>query len=281
MREFVNRFRGILGIPDRAIAHLDDFDHPLSEASVRQIAGGLLDLIVQDRGYSTGVDPEDIEMIEDKREELRHYADLARFAQVYKEIADPLNLKMPPAESERDRNDRAVRALLDLGENDPAPSWAFESTGPSRRAAASRLPSPSEVVRMLMALIEHVIHLEGVRVTMDPAIGNPYNDYVRKNVQYNREENARWETEKKSLMAARVRCKSAEQTRANKAKVSFNCGVRQLTTVRRSSAGTPPSSPCGPGDAERYCCSQADEVCTARNGPRWTRLLRPNTASYR
>lgn len=205
-------------MPDRSMAQLDDFDHPLSEASVRQIAGGLLDLIIQDEGKSTGIDPEDIEFVEDKREEMRHYADLARFAQVWKELSALLDLKMLPAETTQDRNDRAVRALLNLGENDVAPSWALE-TGPSRRAAASRLPSSSEVVRMLISLTDYVINIDSLRSTMDPAIGNSYNDYVKKNFQYNREENARWDAEKKALAAARVRCKTAEQTRANKAKV--------------------------------------------------------------
>jgi hypothetical protein len=220
LREFVNRFRSLLGVPDRSIAHLDDFDHAIGEASMRQVAGGMLDLIVQDEGRSTGLDADTLEMISDKREELRHYADLARFAQVYKEIAEPLGLKMLPAESVNDRNNRAVRALLNLGDDEVAPSWALES-GPSRRAAASRLPSSSEVARMLIAISDYIIYLDALRSTMDPSIGNTYHEHVKKNMQYNREENARWEAEKKAIMAARVRCKSAEQMKASKARVRF------------------------------------------------------------
>jgi len=203
-----------------------------------------MDLIIQDEGRSTGVSEDDIEMVSDKREEMRHYADLARFAQVYKEIAGPLNLKMLEVESVKDRNDRAMRALLDLGANDPAPTWALE-TGPSRRAAASRLPSASEVVRMLIAMADHVIHLDAVRSTMDPAVGNTYNDFLRKISQYNKEENARWETVKKGIMAERVRCKSAEQTKANKAKVSWTRND-ELTLVRsreRRAQHAPPRRP--------------------------------------
>lgn len=214
----MNRFRVLLNLPDRALGPLDNFDQALTEASVRTLAGALLDLIIADGGASHGIDFTVIESVEEKREELRSaYADLGRFAQIFREVADWLDLEMPPAvDTTRERNSRAVRALLELGVDEPTPSWAIDS-GPSRRGA-SRIPQPSEVIRMLMALIDFVIHLEAVRQHMDPAVFNAYGDELRKNVQFNKEENARWEAEKKSLMAARVRCKTAEQTKANKVK---------------------------------------------------------------
>ena len=45
LREFLVRFRPVLSIPERSLSALDDFDRPLTEASVRLFAGALLDLI--------------------------------------------------------------------------------------------------------------------------------------------------------------------------------------------------------------------------------------------
>lgn len=185
---------------------------------MRTLAGALLDLIVADNGVSYGSGPVTVSFIEEKRDELRSaYADLGRFAQIYREIADELGLVLPPAvDTTRDRNTRAMRALLELGVDEPTPSWAVDSSGPSRRGA-SRIPQAREVIRMLIALIDYVSNLEAVKWHMDPATLNSANDELRKSNHVNKEENARWDAEKKSIMVARVKCKTAEATKANKA----------------------------------------------------------------
>ena len=45
LREFLVRFKSVLSIPERNLPPLDDFDRPLTEASVRLFAGALLDTI--------------------------------------------------------------------------------------------------------------------------------------------------------------------------------------------------------------------------------------------
>lgn len=217
LREFVVRFRGILGLPDRSLAPLDDFDHPLPETTVRSVAGGLLDLIINDGGRSLGTSPDLIETIEDLREELRHYADLRRFAKIFSEIQEHFDVKLAPEPSNesRERNERALREILDLEEGDATPTWATEA--PRRgRVAASRIPSATEVVRMLIGLCDYVIELDAVRQDMDPNWQNSEAEYRREAARLTREENKRWEAEKKKIMAARVRCTSAAATRANK-----------------------------------------------------------------
>jgi hypothetical protein len=39
------RFQAVLSMPDRYLGPLDDFDRPLSDASVRTFVGAMLDLI--------------------------------------------------------------------------------------------------------------------------------------------------------------------------------------------------------------------------------------------
>lgn len=217
LREFVVRFRGILSLPDRALAPLDDFDHPIPEATVRSVAGGLLDLIIADRGLSYGTTFDVIDTLEDLREELRHYADLARFAKIFAEVEDLLGLSMAPEPSNesRERNEAALRSLLDLDEGEATPTWATDA--PRRgRAAASRIPSAVEVVRMLLGLCEYVIPLDAVRADMEPG-GTREMDYRREAARQAKAENQRWEAEKKKLLAARVRCTTAAATKANKA----------------------------------------------------------------
>lgn len=48
LREFLVRFRPVFAIPERSLSALDDFDRPLTDASVRLYAALLLDLIRED-----------------------------------------------------------------------------------------------------------------------------------------------------------------------------------------------------------------------------------------
>lgn len=223
LREFVCRFRDVLRLPDRSLGLLDDFDHPLSETTVRQVASALLAVIGNlgtQHHYTGEYEPEVDPDIDDLREEMR-YADLARFASIYHQAAEMLGLTLPPdpTEAARERNERAMRVLLDLGADDEAPTWAMEA-GPSTRRGASRLPAPSEVVRMLLALVEYVTHLDTVRFHMDPNVGYSAGDEIRKMSTAQKEEGKRWDAEKKKLNAARVRAKSAADTKAAREKVS-------------------------------------------------------------
>ncbi|BEI85492.1 hypothetical protein CcaverHIS002_0508930 [Cutaneotrichosporon cavernicola] len=225
LREFVCRFRELLKLPDRSLGAFDDFDHPLGETTVRQVASAFLGLIGHNGGmtvrkfYVDSYEPEMDSEIEDLREEMR-YADLARFASIYQQVADMLDLKMPPdpTSAARERNEKAMRALLDLGADDEAPAWAMEA-GPSTRRGASRLPAPNEVVRMLLALVEYVMHLDIVRFQMDPNVGYSAGDEIRKMSTEQKEEAKRWDAEKKKLNAARVRAKTAADTKAAREKL--------------------------------------------------------------
>lgn len=226
LREFVCRFRHLLGLPDRSLGPLDDLEHPLSEATVRQIAGAFLGLIAGEglsQYYLGEYEPEVLPQIEDLREDMR-YADLGRFAQIYNQAADMLGLKLPPdpTQAAKERNERAMRALLDLGADEPAPSWAMETAGPSRRAGASRLPQPAEVVRMLLALADFVTNIDIVRFNMDPNVLYAAGDAIRTMSNGQKAEQKRWEGEKAKLNAAKVRCKNAAETKAARAKVIYS-----------------------------------------------------------
>ncbi len=222
LREFVCRFRELLKMPDRSLGPLDDFDHPLGETTVRQVATAFLNLISDGRAMRPYDSEHEQEWeIEDLREEMR-YADLARFASIYQQVAEMLGLEMPPdpTEAARKRNETAGRARLALGAADAAPLGAREA-GPSTRRGASRLPAPNEVVRMLLALVEYVMHLDDVRWHMDPNVGYSAGDEIRKMSTEQKEEGKRWDAEKKKLNAARVRAKSAADTKAAREKVSL------------------------------------------------------------
>lgn len=219
VREFVNRFRHLLHLPDRSLGPLDDLDHPLSETTVRIVAGALLDLVLaeaeQKNDYSI------LEVVEERREELRHFADLARFAQVYNSIAGYLELRLPPDPNleAKEQNDRTMRALLDIGDGESTPAWATE-TGPSRRTAASRLPSPSEVVRMLISIMDYVIELDKVRRDMDPGVGFSMSDAVRRLHDKQQKEFKRWAVEKKKLSDATQAARGAPSKKRAKDKVA-------------------------------------------------------------
>ena len=116
-------------------------------------------------------------------------------------------------------NDLAMRALLDLDPDQPIPSWAVDvEAGPSRRAAASRIPQPAEIVRMLLALADRTLSTPKIRANIDSTSGEA--EERRRHFNGVRRENNAWELKKKKLAEARVRCNSAAETKANKETVS-------------------------------------------------------------
>jgi hypothetical protein len=153
------------------------------------------------------------------REELRYYADLARFASIYNSLSEPLGLRLPqPIVNRRtDANTSALRAILDLPEDQPTPSWALES-GPSRRTGASRVPQPAEVVRMLLAFAERTLGTNKIKSDLESTARET--EHRRRHAIATKAENNAWEAKKKKLAAARVQCRSAAETKANKELVS-------------------------------------------------------------
>jgi len=116
----------------------------------------------------------------------------------------------------RDVNEAQVRALLDLNPDDPTPAWALEA-GPSRRAA-SKVPQPAEVVRMLLAMADRAALTPTIRAEMESTTGE--SEARRLHASSTKKANADWEAQKKKLGAERVLCKTATETKNNKAKAS-------------------------------------------------------------
>lgn len=176
-------------------------------------------------------------MVNQHREELRYYADLARVATAFKNLTEPLGLKMPSAvvpAARGNANAQAIRALLDLDDDASPPAWA--DVGPSRRTAASRLPQPNEVIRMLLALADRALSTLAIRI--DLGWEAPENEARRVHLRQLKKENDRWDVRKKKLAEARVLCKSAAATKANKEEVGtclYDRSWRKLTLTTFSS----------------------------------------------
>ncbi|ORY32872.1 hypothetical protein BCR39DRAFT_464322, partial [Naematelia encephala] len=214
LREYLNRFRPVLSFPERSLPPLDDFDRPLTEASVRSFAGAMLDVIREHLEWAGG-DEYLADTLMRHRDELKYYADLARFATIFNSLVEPLNLRLPIViePPQRDTNESAIRTLLDLPDDEPVPAWAADS-GPSRRTGASRLPQPADVIRMLLALAERTLETPAIKVDIDITAGESevrrkYADAVKRAV-------ASWEPRRKKLSEMRIRCKTAAETKANK-----------------------------------------------------------------
>jgi hypothetical protein len=171
-----------------------------------------------------GTDQQIIEIVDKYREELRYFADLARFANAYKHLEEPLNLRLPktilPLTSGQ-ANATAVRNLLGLPANESLPEWAIDA-GPARRTAASRLPSHHEVIRMLLAFAERTLSTPALRA--DLVWEAPENEARRVHARELKKENEDWAKVKKGLMAAALQAKTAAATKTNKEKVSLSRG---------------------------------------------------------
>ncbi|WWC70160.1 uncharacterized protein I206_104108 [Kwoniella pini CBS 10737] len=219
LREYLFRFRSVLSFPERALPPLDDFERPLTESSVRLFAGAMLDVIKEELQNSE--DEELNSTLFNVREELRYYADLARFQAIYNLLSEPLNLRPPPLviDQRAEANESALRAILDLDENQPPPAWAAEYTaGPSRRTGASRIPPPPEVIRMLLALADRTLSTPKIRGDMESSV--PDIDVRKKHASAVKSEVATMETKKKKLQEARLKCKTAKETNAIKEEYS-------------------------------------------------------------
>ncbi|WVF71335.1 hypothetical protein IAT40_006138 [Kwoniella sp. CBS 6097] len=199
LREYLFRFRPVLSFPERALFPVDDFDRPLTEANVRLFAGAMLDMIRDELEQNNG-DEELLGLMFNVREELRYYADLARFAAIYNLLAQPLALKLPSpvVDHRNDANNAALRAILDLGDGQEAPAWASELTaGPSKRTGASRIPPSSEVIRMLIAFAERTFLTPKIRAEAESIMSEA--EIRRITVEGRKTENAKWLPERAKL----------------------------------------------------------------------------------
>ncbi|WRT66520.1 uncharacterized protein IL334_003479 [Kwoniella shivajii] len=215
LREYLFRFRAVLSFPERALPAVDDFDRPLTEASVRLFAGAMLDMI---KDEMQGTSDEELNgTLFNVREELRYYADLARFQGIYNMLAKPLNLRLPSVivDKRAEANNSALRAILDLDDNQSPPAWATDLTaGPSRRTAASRIPPAPEVIRMLLGFAERTLSTPKIRGDMESAVLE--NEARRKHASALKRELVAMESKKKKLNEIRLKSKTAAETKANK-----------------------------------------------------------------
>ncbi|OCF32967.1 hypothetical protein I316_05305 [Kwoniella heveanensis BCC8398] len=199
LREYLFRFRPVLSFPERALFPVDDFDRPLTEANVRLFAGAMLDMIRDELEQNNG-DEELLDLLFNFREELRYYADLARFAAIYNSLAEPLALKLPSpiVDPKTDANNAALRAILDLGDDQEAPAWAADLTaGPSKRTAASRIPPSTEVIRMLIAFAERTLSTPKIRAEAESLMSET--EIRRLTTEGMKAENAKWLPQKAKL----------------------------------------------------------------------------------
>ncbi|RSH87206.1 hypothetical protein EHS25_003115 [Saitozyma podzolica] len=180
----------------RSMFALDDFDRPLTEASVRLFAGAMLEAIK-------------LEVEKGGDDELRYYADTARFAFIYNELAEPLSLRLPKPVD----HDATLRAILAIADDQPTPSWALE-TGPARRTAASRVPTSAEVVRMLLALAERTLATPRFRASLDSMTSE--NASRRSHAIRMKSLTNRHEAKQKGFAEARLRIKNATDAKWNK-----------------------------------------------------------------
>lgn len=128
------------------------------------------------------------------REELRYYADMARFASIYQTLKSSLGLRVPRG-------------------------FASDGVVSEFKRAASRIPQPTEVVEMLLALSERALITPRIKTDLDSKTEETEIHKVHAvNVK---KENTEYEAEKKKLSEARVRSKSAAATKAAQSAVSI------------------------------------------------------------
>ena len=88
----------------------------------------------------------------------------------------------------------------------PAPSTHANATDLGTKRNASRLPSPDEVIRMLVSLAERTLESPLIHDELDASS----NDATKEHAKGVKTENARWEAQKKSLSTAQLKAKAAE-----------------------------------------------------------------------
>jgi hypothetical protein len=226
---------------------------------------------------------------------LRYYADLARFANAYKQLEEPLDLELPkvvlPTTSGA-ANATAVRNLLGLQADEALPAWAGEA--PARRTAASRLPSNHEVIRMLLAFAERTLSTPAIRA--DLVWEAPENEARRVHAREIKKENEEWARIKKNLMAAALHCKTPAATKLNREKVSFGPCLTVLTfqitkATKEHEMRLAPASVSHPLTNATSTDRIGQSTCrpffpgiptrTTRHRSRWSHILLPHSTTYR
>jgi hypothetical protein len=147
---------------------------------------------------------------------MRYQADLVRFASIMRRIAPILKLNLPAAtnvgQSKIQSNAEAMRALLDLDDDESAPSWsAFQPESGTRRGA-SKVPLPAEVVAMLLAVCNRALETDKLRQELVSASGEfEARSRVAGESKVLKEE---WDARKKKLAEEKLRATSASATKA-------------------------------------------------------------------
>ena len=148
------------------------------------------------------------------REELRYYADLVRFASIFNALKEPLELGSLPEVPTSSTEEAKVRALLDLDPSQPTPSWAIE--GHARRSA-SKVPTPGEVVDMLLSLADRAIHTPRLRAEIESSAGE--SEARRKHASTTKRLHTEWEVAKKKSAEAKVLCRTAAESKRSQMQV--------------------------------------------------------------
>jgi hypothetical protein len=90
--------------------------------------------------------------------------------------------------------------------------------GMSRRIGSSRTPQPAEIVSMLLAFADRTVSTPDIRSDLDSTTAET--EARRQHAAELKKENTAWDEMKKKLGDARIQCKSAIDTKANKDLVS-------------------------------------------------------------
>jgi hypothetical protein len=159
------------------------------------------------------------------REELRYYADLVRFADIFSRLKSPLGLQLYRPNPTHPSEEAKVRALLDLDPTQPTPSWAIDGLA---RRSASKTPTPAEVVRMLLALADRALQTVPLRTEVESTAGE--SGARRAHATTIKRENADWEQQKKKLAQAKLLCKSAKESKNNQKQVSSSVCIVDNST---------------------------------------------------
>lgn len=147
---------------------------------------------------------------------MRYHADLVRFATVMRRIAPILGLDLPATSvtgsSKAQSHSNAMRALLDLDDDESAPSWAAFQPESGNRRGASKVPLPAEVTSMLLALCNKALQADKVRQELD-STGGEF-EARRRVAAESKVLKEEWDSRKKKLAEEKLQVTSAAATKA-------------------------------------------------------------------
>lgn len=149
---------------------------------------------------------------------MRYHTDIVRFANVMRKVAPILELDLPVISGAKDdakkaqSNSSALRALLDLDEEDSAPLWAAFQSDSGPRRGASKTPLPAEVVGMLLALCDRALRTDRIRQELE-STGGEF-EARRKVAADSKALKEEWDQRKKKLAEEKVLATSASATKA-------------------------------------------------------------------